>query len=89
MYAGNRSTRMVASQFASRLADEFNSFFAFCFKGMEDEFLQDLHPEEFTRACAESRISVVLNMREGYDHGYYFISSFIEHHFEYHAKFLK
>lgn len=66
-----------------------NLFSVLILKGMEDEFLADLHSDQFTKVCAESRISVVLNMREGYDHGYYFVASFMEDHFNHHAAFLK
>ncbi|XKL59974.1 hypothetical protein PGB90_000990 [Kerria lacca] len=57
-------------------------------QGTEDEFLDQLYPTEFTEACAESRVSVILNMRDGYDHGYYFVSTFIEEHFKFHSQFL-
>ncbi len=57
-------------------------------QGTQDEFLQELHPSEFTKICSENNIPVVLNMRDGYDHGYYFISTFIEEHFKHHARYL-
>ena len=44
-----------------------------------EEQLQTLHLE---RACKESGQDLDLEMREGYDHSYYFVSSFIDRHLE-------
>ncbi|PSN32128.1 S-formylglutathione hydrolase [Blattella germanica] len=59
-------------------------------QGKADKFLEgDLHPEIFVKACKESQTPVILHMREGYDHGYYFIASFIGDHIKHHAACLK
>lgn len=60
-------------------------------QGSEDNFLHEkqLLPEHFIEACRESRVACVYNKREGYDHSYFFIASFIAEHIAYHAKFLK
>lgn len=59
-------------------------------QGLSDKFLleKQLHPELFAAACAE--VSQPLNLRQhvGYDHGYYFISTFIEDHLVHHASLL-
>lgn len=58
-------------------------------QGTEDGFLQEqLHPHLFEQACAEAGQPLVLNRREGYDHGYYFISTFIDGHMAHHARVL-
>lgn len=61
-------------------------------QGVEDSFLKDkqLLPESLASACQDKQnlIKLHLNYREGYDHSYYFISSFIEEHFKFHSKFL-
>jgi S-formylglutathione hydrolase len=58
-------------------------------QGTADSFLEDqLKPELFVDACAEAGQPVKLNRREGYDHSYYFISSFLPQHVELHAKAL-
>jgi len=59
-------------------------------QGKSDEFLQkaQLLPNNFVNACAEAKIPVVLRMQEGYDHSYYFISTFIGDHIAHHAKHL-
>ncbi|EDQ89341.1 uncharacterized protein MONBRDRAFT_32406 [Monosiga brevicollis MX1] len=57
-------------------------------QGTNDGFYKDkdLEPEAFVRAAAANpNISVVLRKHEGYDHGYYFISSFMEDHVDIHA----
>jgi len=36
-------------------------------------------------ACDAAGIDLTLNLREGYDHSYYFISSFMDDHLRWHA----
>lgn len=58
-------------------------------QGLADNFLaSQLKPELLEAACEKSGVSVTVNRREGYDHSYYFISTFFEHHLRYHAGFL-
>jgi S-formylglutathione hydrolase len=55
-------------------------------QGAEDPFLaEQLRPELFEAAASESGLKVELRMHAGYDHGYYFISTFIEDHLRHHA----
>lgn len=56
-------------------------------QGADDPFLSEqLKPELLQAACAESGLPLELRMHEGYDHGYYFISTFIEDHLKHHAE---
>ena len=56
-------------------------------QGADDPYLaEQLKPELLAAACAESGLPLELRMHEGYDHGYYFISTFIEEHLEFHAE---
>ena len=58
-------------------------------QGMDDQFLDEqLHPDRFAAACEANGIELTLRRHEGYDHGYYFISTFIEDHLRHHARFL-
>ena len=58
-------------------------------QGMDDQFLeQELHPHLFEAACAEQSVDLELRRHEGYDHGYYFISTFMEDHLKHHARLL-
>ncbi|MFT0545454.1 S-formylglutathione hydrolase [Allopusillimonas ginsengisoli] len=57
-------------------------------QGLDDSFLaqQQLLPEAFEAACAQAQQPLVLRRHEGYDHGYYFISTFMEDHMAFHAE---
>lgn len=58
-------------------------------QGLADNFLvNQLKPELLEAACAAAGVQLTLNRREGYDHSYYFISTFFENHLRYHAQFL-
>jgi S-formylglutathione hydrolase len=58
-------------------------------QGTADKFLDgQLQPERFVEACGAAGQQVSLRMRDGYDHSYYFIASFIEEHLRHHAKAL-
>lgn len=60
-------------------------------QGTADQFLkeQQLLPEKFSAAAAQSGQQLTLRMQEGYDHGYYFIQTFMADHLTHHAKLLK
>lgn len=59
-------------------------------QGLEDPFLaEQLKPELFEAACAEASQSLELRRHAGYDHGYYFIQTFIEDHLRHHADALR
>jgi S-formylglutathione hydrolase len=56
-------------------------------QGLADKFLaEQLHPEAFEAACAQANQALTLRRHAGYDHGYYFIASFIDDHLRHHAK---
>ena len=58
-------------------------------QGLADQFLaEQLKPEIFESVVKDKGVDLTLNLREGYDHSYYFIASFIGEHFKFHAKFL-
>jgi S-formylglutathione hydrolase len=55
-------------------------------QGTADQFLEEqLRPELFSEACAEAGQPLDLRMRARYDHGYWFIQSFVEEHLRHHA----
>ncbi len=59
-------------------------------QGGADEFLQEqLKPELLEAACQQTGHPLTLRMQPGYDHSYYFISSFIGDHIKHHADALK
>ncbi len=58
-------------------------------QGTDDEFLSEyLQPEKLQAVCEANKHPLTLRMQAGYDHSYYFISSFVEDHINYHAKHL-
>jgi S-formylglutathione hydrolase len=58
--------------------------------GTADNFLEtELKPELLQKACADAGIALQLNLREGYDHSYYFISTFMADHLRWHSERLR
>ncbi|HSI59193.1 MAG TPA: S-formylglutathione hydrolase [Ideonella sp.] len=58
-------------------------------QGLGDKFLaEQLHPHLFDAACRDAGQPLNLRRHEGYDHGYFFIASFMEEHIAHHAKAL-
>jgi len=59
-------------------------------QGAADPFLEkELRPELLRAACDAADIDLTLHLREGYDHSYYFISTFMDDHLRWHAARLK
>eukprot|EP00472_Partenskyella_glossopodia_P003130 CAMPEP_0197528378 /NCGR_PEP_ID=MMETSP1318-20131121/24869_1 /TAXON_ID=552666 /ORGANISM="Partenskyella glossopodia, Strain RCC365" /LENGTH=168 /DNA_ID=CAMNT_0043083445 /DNA_START=342 /DNA_END=848 /DNA_ORIENTATION=- len=59
-------------------------------QGVEDGFYKQkqLLPEAFVAACKQKGHPVICRMQEGYDHSYYFVSTFMADHVWYHADML-
>lgn len=58
-------------------------------QGDQDPFLSEqLGFQTLSALLRDSDWPVELNLREGYDHSFFFISSFIENHLRFHAKYL-
>jgi len=56
-------------------------------QGTADNFLvEQLKPEELIKAGEQCNQKITLNMRNGFDHSYYFIAAFIESHVEFHGQ---
>jgi S-formylglutathione hydrolase len=54
--------------------------------GDADPFLgEQLRPELLERTCAKAGIPLKLRIQNGYDHSYYFVSTFMEDHLRWHA----
>jgi S-formylglutathione hydrolase len=54
-------------------------------QGAADPYLDKLRPNDLKQACAASGQRLTFRERAGYDHGYYFVSTFIEDHLRFHA----
>ena len=58
-------------------------------QGKADGFLDDgLRPWLFEEVCREAGIPLTLRMQDGYDHSYFFISTFMQDHVRFHAEAL-
>lgn len=57
-------------------------------QGTADQLAKQLRPELFEAACAEAGQPLELARRDGYDHGYFFVSSFMERHLRWHHQLL-
>ena len=58
-------------------------------QGTEDEFLSWLGPDKLKAACEAAGIPLELRLQRGYDHAYYFVSTFMADHIAWHAERLK
>ncbi len=57
-------------------------------QGMSDEFLTQLRPDIFEKACQHAGQKLTLRRQKGYGHSYYFIASFMEDHLRHHMQYL-
>ena len=58
-------------------------------QGLADPYLESqLMPDRLEQACKDTGYPLTLRRQAGYDHGYYFISTFIEDHLRHHARSL-
>ncbi len=56
--------------------------------GANDQFIDLLMPESLAQAVAARRQQAVLRLQPGYDHSYFFVSTFMEDHITFHAEAL-
>ena len=75
MVAKNEIKDDVLISFADILIDQ----------GLSDQFYSQLNPALFQQACQAAGQPLTLREHAGYDHGYYFIQSFIDDHLQFHA----
>ncbi len=58
-------------------------------QGRADKFLEEqLKPELLVEACRASGTALQVRLHDGHDHGYYFVSTFMEDHLRHHARLL-
>ncbi len=58
-------------------------------QGTSDQFLDLLRPEALAAAMTERRQGGIVRMQKGYDHSYFFVSTFMEDHVDFHAQALR
>ena len=58
-------------------------------QGTSDPFIESqLKPELLRQACEQAGVALDLRLRDGYDHSYFFIATFIDEHLRFHARHL-
>lgn len=55
-------------------------------QGAADNFFEGCNPHALQNACVDTDIALTLRLHEGYDHSYFFISTFMEDHLAWHAE---
>ena len=56
--------------------------------GSEDQFMDLLRPETLANAMTQRRQPGEFRIQSGYDHSYFFVSTFVDDHIAFHADFL-
>ena len=56
--------------------------------GTDDQFGDLLMTESLAAAVAKRRMEATLRLQKGYDHSYFFVSTFMEDHVSFHAEAL-
>jgi len=92
-YIGNNEDEWLAFD-ATEIMEKNGPFASFEMilidQGTNDEFLEEqLKPKNFALACSKAKQKLKLRMQEGYDHSYYFISSFASDHVNFHCDALE
>lgn len=88
-YLGDDKTLWEQHDASILMAKSIKQVPALVDQGDADSFLSDqLKPEALIEAAKASDYPLTLRMQAGYDHSYYFISSFIEDHLRFHAQHL-
>ena len=88
-YLGENQSQWQQYDTVELIKSTDNKIPLFIDQGTDDEFLDEfLKPELLTKVCNDYNHPLNLRMQKGYDHSYYFISSFIEDHIDYHSKHL-
>lgn len=90
-YLGPKESGNWEAWDATELVKKYNGppLELFIDQGTADQFLSQLNPQNLVEACKSVGVPVILKQREGYNHSYFYVSSFIGEHIEYHAKHLQ
>lgn len=54
-------------------------------QGAADTFFDGCNPQALQEACVDTEIALTLRIQDGYDHSYFFISTFMDDHLAWHA----
>lgn len=89
-YLGNKQENWREHD-ATALVEDGNQLPALLIdQGLNDQFLNEqLNPDRFEAACKKAGQALTVRYHNGYDHGYYFISTFMDDHLKHHWDLLK
>jgi S-formylglutathione hydrolase len=86
-YLGSNATKWADYDATELVAKRPSNAEILIDQGTADNFLaEQLKPELFAKAAQQAGQKLTLRMQDGYDHSYYFISTFIEDHLRWHAE---
>lgn len=84
-YLGDRGEAWEAHDATALVTTEPSAAHILIDQGLDDQFLSEqLKPEIFKQACEKVGQKLTLRMQPGYDHSYFFISTFVEDHLRWH-----
>ncbi len=84
-YLGENTENWRAHDTVSLLEDGHRTSELRIDQGLDDQFLaEQLHPDLLEKTCQKVGQKLTLRYHEGYDHGYYFISTFMADHLKHH-----
>ena len=85
-YLGDDRTGWLAHDATSLIRHATDPLPMLIDQGDADDFLvEQLTPEKLLEAARENNYPVTYKLRAGYDHGYFYIATFIEEHIAFHA----
>jgi S-formylglutathione hydrolase len=89
-YLGGDETAWAAHDATALVSQAITDAHILIDQGSADTFMQEqLRTHLFGNACAKAGQQVTIHMRDGYDHSYYFIATFMGDHIAHHAEVLK
>ena len=88
-YLGADRTRWLDYDAAAQIRKHPSRHELLVDQGGADPFLDKLRPADLKEACRESGQKLIYRERPGYDHGYFFVSTFIAEHLRFHAAALR
>jgi S-formylglutathione hydrolase len=88
-YLGSDRQRWLAYDAAAVIRARPSTHELLVDQGMADPYLEQLRPNELKEACRAAGQRLTYRERAGYDHGYYFVSTFIAEHLRFHAAALR
>ena len=87
-YLGDDETAWAAHDSALLMAEKGFDGPMLVDTGTHDQFIDLLRPEALAQAAVARRQEATLRLQKGYDHSYFFVSTFMEEHIAFHAEAL-